>query len=79
LGCLGYAPARAARFRLGDEGTPTRSEALAWLGAPSTITDEGATIAELFALRSASRKVEYKTRCEGGRPLPVTRLIEEEK
>ncbi len=33
-------------------GRLTRAEALAWLGAPARIKEEGATLAELFALSS---------------------------
>lgn len=41
-------------------GPLTRAEALAWLGAPARIKEEGATLAELYALSSESRKVEHR-------------------
>jgi hypothetical protein len=42
-------------------GRLTRAEAIAWLGAPARVKEEGATLAELYALSSESRKVEYRT------------------
>jgi len=41
-------------------GRLSRAEAGEWLGTPARIGDEGATLAELFAMRSAARKVEHR-------------------
>jgi hypothetical protein len=40
-------------------GRLTRPEAVAWLGAPARIGSDGATLAELYALRNAAQKVEH--------------------
>lgn len=40
-------------------GRLTRTEALAWLGGPGTISDDGATLAELFAIHNKANKVEH--------------------
>ena len=44
-----------------EVGRLTRAEALAWLGAPARVKEEGVTLAELYALSSESRKVEHRS------------------
>jgi hypothetical protein len=43
-----------------EVGRLTRAEALAWLRGPARIGDEGATLAELFAIRDQIHKVEHR-------------------
>ena len=43
-----------------EVGRLSRTEAMAWLGGPARIGEDGATLAELFALRDRLAKVEHR-------------------
>jgi hypothetical protein len=43
-----------------EVGRLSRAEAFAWLGGPARIGDDGATLAELFAMKSEAPKVEHR-------------------